>query len=129
MNTATVEQLVGVAKEWTRARFAAAQSSGFVLPAHRFEPSGTGFRRSALAEGCAEANGPCDVVARVTTPTVWSHSAIVTVLADSEGDTLEFEQEVVEILAMDGDAVLAEAAAVIRVPGLGVCLGPFHGPD
>jgi hypothetical protein len=55
------------------------------------------------------------VVARVTTPTVWSHSAIVTVLADSEDDTLEFEQEVVEILAMDGDAVLAEAAVVIRV--------------
>jgi hypothetical protein len=129
MNTVTVEQLVAVAKEWTRARFAAAQSSRFVFPAHRFEPSGTGFRRSALAEGCAEANGPCDVVARVTTPTVWSHSAIVTVLADSEDDTLEFEQEVVEILAMDGDAVLAEAAAVIRVPGLGVCLGPFHGPD
>ena len=129
MNTATVEQLVAVAKEWTVARFAAAESSGFVLPAHRFEPSGTGFRRSALADGCAEANGPCDVVARVSTPTVWSHSAVVTVLADAQGDTLEFEQEVVEILAMDGEAVLAEAAAVIRVPGLGVCLGPFHGPD
>jgi hypothetical protein len=129
MNTSTVEQLVAVAKEWTVARFAAAPSSRFALCAHRFEASGTGFRRSALAEGCAEANGPCDVVARVTTPTVWSHSAIVTVLADSGQDTLEFEQEVVEILAMDGEAVLAEAAAVIRVPGLGVCLGPFHGPD
>jgi hypothetical protein len=128
VNTLTVEHLVAVAKEWTLARFAAEQSSGFVLPAHRFEP-GTGFRRSALAEGCAEANGPCDVVARVSTPTVWSHSAIVTVLADADEDTLEFEQEVVEILAMDGEAVLAEAAAVIRIPGLGVCLGPFNGPD
>jgi hypothetical protein len=36
---------------------------------------------------------------------------------------------VVEILAMEGEAVLAEAAAVIRVPGLGVCLGPFEGRE
>jgi hypothetical protein len=129
MNTATVEHLVAVAKEWTLARFAAAQSSRFVLSAQRFEPAETGFRRFPLAERCAEAAGPCDVVARVTTPTVWSHTAIVTVLADSEQDTLEFEQEVIEILAMDGDAVLAEAATVIRVPGLGVCLGPFYGSD
>ena len=80
VTTATVEQLVAVVKVWTLARFAAAQSSRFVLPARRFEPLGTGFCRSALAEDCAEANGPCDVVARVTTPTVWSHSAIATVL-------------------------------------------------
>jgi hypothetical protein len=40
---------------------------------------------------------------------------MVTVLADSAEDTLEFEQEVVEILAMDGEAVLAEAAAADSV--------------
>jgi hypothetical protein len=89
----------------------------------------TGFRGSALAEGYAQAGSPCDVVARGTTPTVWSHSASVTVLAGSGPKTLEFEQEVVEILAMEGEAVLAEAAAVIRVAGLGVCLGPFQGPE
>ena len=50
-------------------------------------------------------------------------------LADSDTGTLEFEQEVIEILAMDGEAVLAEAATVIRIPGLGACLGPFHGPE
>jgi hypothetical protein len=60
---------------------------------------------------------------------VWSHSTVVTLLADAGADTLEFEQEVIEILAMEGEAVLAEAAAVVRVPGLGVCLGPFHGPE
>jgi hypothetical protein len=30
---------------------------------------------------------------------------------------------------MEGEAVLAEAAAVIRVAGLGVCLSPFQGPE
>jgi hypothetical protein len=47
-------------------------------------------------------------------------------LADSRSGTVEFEQEMVEILAMDGETVLAEAAAVIRIPGLAPCLGPFH---
>jgi hypothetical protein len=51
------------------------------------------------------------------------------VRVDSDADTLDFEQEVVEILAMEGDAVRAEAAAVIRVPGLGTCLGPFRRPE
>jgi hypothetical protein len=37
MSTVTVEHLVAAAKQWTLARFAAAQSSGFVLPAHRFD--------------------------------------------------------------------------------------------
>jgi hypothetical protein len=35
-------------------------------------------------------------VARVTPPTVWSHSLLMTVLADSYTYTLEFEQEIVE---------------------------------
>jgi hypothetical protein len=52
----------------------------------------------------------------------------VTLLADSDTGTVEFEQEMVEILAMDGEMVLAEAAAVIRIAGLPPCLGPFHSP-
>jgi hypothetical protein len=68
---------------------------------------------------------PLDGVSRVAAPTVWSHSALVTLLADSDTGTLEFQQEMVEILAMMGDEVRVEAAPVVRVPGLGACLGPF----
>jgi hypothetical protein len=127
--TATVEYLVGVAKGWTQARFAAARSSEFVFAAHRFELTQDGFRRVCLPEDSPAANGPLDAVRRVSTPTVWSDSTVVTVLADSDAETLDFKQEVVEILAMEGDAVRAEAAAVIRVPGLGMCLGPFRTPE
>jgi hypothetical protein len=42
---------------------------------------------------------------------------------------LEFEQEMVEILAMEDEAALVEAAAVIRIPGLAPCLGPFDCPS
>jgi hypothetical protein len=123
------EYLVAVAKDWTRARVAAARSSRFVLAAYRFEMSEDGFRRVALRAGSAEARCPVDAVASVATPTVWSHSTVVTVLTDSPSETLEFEQEVIEILAMEGDAVQAQAAAVIRIPGLGLCLGPFQAPS
>jgi hypothetical protein len=60
---------------------------------------------------------------------VWSHSTVVSVLTGSDAETLGVEQEVIEILAMEGDAVRAEAAEVIRVPGLGMCLGPFRRPE
>lgn len=43
VTTATVEQFVGVAKVGTLARFAAAQSSRFVLAARRFEPVADGI--------------------------------------------------------------------------------------
>jgi hypothetical protein len=125
---ATVEYLVEVAKDWTLARFAAAQRSDFVLGPHRFELSGAGVRRHALAPDSPEAASPFDVVRRAPTPTAWSHSTLVTLLADSDTGTVEFEQEMVEVLAMDGEMVLAEAAAVIRIAGLAPCLGPFHCP-
>jgi hypothetical protein len=125
---ATVEYLVEVAKDWTLAHFAAAQSSEFALVPHRFELHDDGVRRHALAPGSPEAASPVDAVARVPTPTVWSRSTVVTLLADSDTGTVEFEQEMVEILAMEDEAVLAEAAAVIRIPGLAPCLGPFHRP-
>jgi hypothetical protein len=101
----TVEYLVGVVKDWTQARFAATQSSKFVFAAHRFELTEDGFRRICLPEDSPEANDPLDAVPRVSTPTVWSHSTVVSVLTDSDAETLEFEQEVIEILAMEGDAV------------------------
>lgn len=125
---ATIEYLVEVAKDWTLARFAAAESSEFVLGSHRFELSGAGFRRHALPPDSREGASPFDAVRRAPTPTVWSHCTLVTLLADSDTGTVEFEQEMVEILAMDGEMVLAEAAAVIRIAGLPPCLGPFHSP-
>jgi hypothetical protein len=47
------------------------------------------------------------------------------VLADCESGTKQYEQEVVEILAMEEDEVLAECAHVVRVEGFPPCLGPF----
>jgi hypothetical protein len=125
---ATVEYLVEVAKDWTLARFAAAESSEFVLGPHRFELAGAGVRRHALAPDSPEAASPLGAVQRTPTPTAWLHSTLVTLLADSDTGTLAFEQEMVEILAMEGETVLAEAAVVIRIPGLAPCLGPFHCP-
>jgi hypothetical protein len=125
---ATVEYLVEVAKDWTLARFAAAQSSEFVPDPYRFELSRAGVRRHALAPGSPEAASPLEAVRRAPAPIAWSHSTLVTMLADSETGTLEFEQEMVEILAMEGETVIAEAAAVIRIPGVAPCLGPFYCP-
>lgn len=64
-------------------------------------------------------------MADLANPTVWSHGTVVTLLVDSGPTTTAIEQEMVEILAVDGDLVLADAAAVIRIPGLPPCLGAF----
>ena len=125
---ATVEYLVEVAKGWTLARFAAAESNEFVLGPHRFELRGAGVRRQKLEPDSLEATSPIDAVRRTPIPTAWAHSTLVTLLADVDTGTVEFEQEMVEILAMDGEMVLAEAAAVIRIAGFPPCLGPFHSP-
>lgn len=125
---AAVEYLVEVVKDWTLARFAAADSSEFVLRPHRFELGRAGVRRRVLALDSPEAASPFDAVQRAPTPTAWSHHTLVTLLADSDTGTVEFEQEMVEILAMEGETVQAEAAAVIRIPGLAPCLGPFRCP-
>lgn len=102
---ATVEYLVAVAKDWTRACFAAAQSSDFVLPAHRFEMGDAGVLRVPLRARSREALRPLNGVPRVAAPTVWSHSVLVTLLADSDTGTLESQQEMIEILAMERDVV------------------------
>jgi hypothetical protein len=125
---ATVEYLLEVAKDWTLARFAAAQGSDFVLAPQRFELHDAGVRRCVLASGSPEAISPLDAVARVPTPTVWSRCTPVTLLADSGTGTVQFEQEMVEILAMEDEAVQAQAAVVIRISGHAPCLGPFGSP-
>ena len=61
---ATIEYLVEVAKDWTLARFAAAESSEFVLVPHRFELRGARVRRHALAPDSREAASPFDAIRR-----------------------------------------------------------------
>lgn len=126
---ATIEYLVEVAKDWTLARFAAAEHTEFVLAPHRFELRGTRVRRHALPPDSPEAASPFNTIRRAPRPTAWSHTTLVTLLADCPTGTVEFDQEMVEILAMDGDTVLAQAAAIIRIPGHAPCLGPFHSPS
>jgi hypothetical protein len=48
------------------------------------------------------------------------------VVTATDAGTVRFEQEIVEVLAIDGDELLAEAALVARVPGLPPCLGRFR---
>ena len=125
---AEIEYLIETAKEWTASRFASAQRSEFTLPAHRFELTVTGVRRRRVKPGSLEAESPLDAVTELANPSAWSHGTVITLLIDTAERTSAVEQEVVEILAVDGDLVLAEAATVIRIPGLPPCLGAFEAP-
>jgi len=122
---AEIHYLVELAKDWTVSCFASAQRSEFALAPHRFELTETGVRRRRVKPGSLEAVSPLDRLVDRPDPTAWSHGTIVTLLVDSGSRTSAVEQEVVEILAVDGDLVLAEAAVVIRIPGLPPCLGAF----
>ena len=121
----TLEYVVEVAKEWTRARFAAARTADFVLPTHRFELLGAAVRRRAVSATSLEERSPFDAVRRVRHPTAWTHGTILNLLLDSEADTAQYDQEAVEILAMEDTDILVECAFVVRVDGLPPCLGPF----
>jgi hypothetical protein len=122
----TLQYVVEVAKDWTHARFAAAQTADFVLPPHRFEFLGAAVCRSSVSRGSLEGQSPFDAVRRAPHPTAWTHGTILTMLADSEAGTAsQYEQEAVEILAMEGTEVLVECAFVVRTAGLPPCLGPF----
>jgi hypothetical protein len=122
---AEIEYLVEIAKDWTVGCFASAQRSEFTLAPHRFELTAAGVQRRRVRPGSPEAVSPLAVTADLANPTVWSHGTVVTLLVDVGSTTTAIEQEVVEILAVDGDLVLADAAAVIRIPGLPPCLGAF----
>jgi hypothetical protein len=121
----TLEYVVEVAKDWTRARFAAAQTADFALPPHRFELLGAAVRRSSVSPASLEGQSPFDAVRRARHPTAWTHATTVTLLVDSEAGTAQNDQEAVEILAMEGTDVLVECAFVVRIGGLPPCLGPF----
>ena len=48
------------------------------------------------------------------------------VFSDTESGTVAHEQEIVEVLVVDGDDLLAEAGFVARMPGFPPCLGRFR---
>jgi hypothetical protein len=117
--------VIEVAKDWTLGRFAAAQTSDFALAPQRFELRGASVRRHALPMESREGLSPLDAVSHVEKPTVWCHSVELSVLIDCGADTVAYEQEAVEILALDDRDVVAQCAFVIRACGLPPCLGPF----
>jgi hypothetical protein len=122
---ATLDYLAEVAKDWAVSSFAAAADSDYVLVPHRFELHGPTVRRSRLSPDSKEASTPLTAVGRPRRPVAWARSDTVTVLADSESGPVQFEQEVVEVLGVDEDDVLEEAAFVVRFPDFPPCLGPF----
>jgi hypothetical protein len=122
---ASLEYVVEVAKDWTVARFAAAQHSDFMLAPHRFELCHHQVRRSVVTANSAEARSPFEAVRMTAQPTAWTHSALLTMLVDTEDGTVAREQEVIEILAMDERNVLAEMAFVVRILDMPPCLGRF----
>ena len=122
---ATLDYLAEVAKDWTLSRFAAAETSDFALAAYRFELDGHTVRRRRLSGRSREAADPLQAVGRTWHAVAWARTADVTLLADSDSGTVAFQQEIVEIIGVEGDDVLAEAAPVVRIPGFPPCLGRF----
>lgn len=121
----TLDYLAEVAKDWARHRFAAASRSDFALTPHRFELRGTGVRRRRVPASSPEAASPL-ACAPATRPTAWCRTDTILVVSDTETGTISYEQEIVEVLALAGDELLAEAAFVARMPGLPPCLGRFR---
>jgi hypothetical protein len=123
---ATLDYLAEVAKDWVVSSFAAAADSDFVIAPHRFEFNGSTVRRRRLPRRSREAADPLALAGSTRTPTAWARSETVTLLADSAaGGSFAFQQEIVEIIGVEEDDVLAEAATVVRIPTLPPCLGRF----
>jgi hypothetical protein len=122
---ATLDYLTEVAKDWTISSFAAAGNGDFALAPHRFELDGHTVRRRRIARRSREATNPLQAAGRTPHPMAWVRSDTVTLLADSPSGPVEFRQEVVELLAVEEDDVVAEVALVVRIPGVPPCLGRF----
>jgi hypothetical protein len=121
----SLDYLAEVAKDWATHRFATATRSDFTLAPSRFDLHRHGVRRRQVPPGSTEALSPLAVANATTRPTAWCRADVTTVLIDTETGTVAYEQEIVEILAIDGDDLLAETAFVARAPGLPPCLGRF----
>jgi len=122
---ATLDYLAEVAKDWAISSFAAAEDSDFALVPHRFELDGHTVRRHRIARRSREAVSPLATAGRPRNPGAWARSEMVTLFADSESGSVAYQQEIVEILGVEEEVVLAEAASVVRIPGLPPCLGQF----
>jgi hypothetical protein len=122
----SLDYLAEVAKDWARHRFATANRSDFALAPSRFDLHRRGVRRRRVASGSPEAQSPLAVAQQTNRPTAWCRGDVTLILIDTEIGTVGYEQEIVEVLAIDGDDVLAEAAFVARAPGLPPCLGRFQ---
>jgi hypothetical protein len=122
----TLDYLAEVAKDWAQHRVAAAKRNDFVLPGHRFELRGTRVRRRRIPPGSPEAESPLAFATTTTGPTAWCRADTTLVFSDTETETVVYEQEIVEVLVVDGDELLAEAAYVARMPGFPPCLGRFR---
>ena len=124
---ATLDYLLEVAKDWTRSCFSVAQDSDYSFAPYRFCLDGHTVRRHRLHRRSREAANPLEAVHGEDRAVVWARSDVITVLADSDTGTVEFEQEIVEVLGVEEDNILAEAAFVVRAPGFPPCLGAFWG--
>ena len=122
----TLDYLAEVAKDWARYRFATAKLSDFALAPCRFDLYRDGARRRQLRPSSPEAESPLAVAEHLVRPTAWCRSDVTLILIDTETETVGYEQEIVEVLAVDGDELLVEAAFVARMPGVPPCLGRFQ---
>jgi hypothetical protein len=122
----TLDYLAEVAKDWAMSRFAAAEDSDFKLAPHRFDLNGSTVRRHPVARHSREAADPLTFASKWQTPTAWARSDMVVLITDCEdGESVAYQQEIVEIIGVEEDDVLAQAAMVVRIPGLPPCLGRF----
>lgn len=122
----TLDYLAAVAKDWAISRFATAEDSDFTLAPHRFDLNGSTVRRRRVPGRSREAADPLAFADRRQTPTAWARNDTVVLVADcADGESVTYHQEIVEIISVEKDDVVAEAATVIRIPGLPPCLGRF----
>jgi hypothetical protein len=122
----TLDYLAEVAKDWARYRFATTKRTDFSLAPSRFDLYRNGARRRRVQPGSPEAKSPLAVAEHLTGPAAWCRRDVTLMLVGAETETVSYEQEIVEVLAVDGDELLAEAALVARVPGFPPCLGRFQ---
>jgi hypothetical protein len=122
----TLDYLVEVAKDWATSRFATAEDSNFTLTPHRFDLNRTTVRRHRIPRQSREVADPFTFARKRPAATAWARSDTVVLLTDCEdGESVAYQQEIVEIIGVEDDDVLAEAAMVVRIPGLPPCLGRF----
>jgi hypothetical protein len=122
----TLDYLAAVAKDWAMSRFATAEDSDFTLAPHRFDLNGSTVRRHRVSPRSREAADPLASAGRRQAPTAWARNDTVVLVADcADGESVSYYQEIVEVIGVEEDDIVAEAAMVIRIPGLPPCLGRF----